>query len=197
MNCAPHDLKDLYFDDLSATESRAVREHLSQCAECAMEWEQLREVGIRLSALPEEEIPRRIAFVSDKIFEPSPVARWWQTFWMTGWHVGAMSAFVLAGAIVFHAYHQPVQIIREQVIAEAPTEAKADAGVTQAQIDRAVAQAVRTSEARYNAQLEKAVATNKVQIREYMERTQETLEAMDRRSRVFTVASNRSLESGQ
>ena len=49
----------------------------------------------------EEELPRRIAFVSDKVFEP----RWWQKFFASGPQLGFASAAMLAVAIVFHAMH--------------------------------------------------------------------------------------------
>ena len=38
-------------------------------------WPRVRLTLDALSTLREEEVPRRIAFVSDKVFEP----RWWQT----------------------------------------------------------------------------------------------------------------------
>ncbi|MGD1090363.1 MAG: hypothetical protein ABSB35_00065 [Bryobacteraceae bacterium] len=49
-----------------------------------------------LSSLREEEVPRRIAFVSDKVFE----ARWWQVFLRPSF----AAALVLALAIVAHGF---------------------------------------------------------------------------------------------
>ena len=49
-----------------------------------------------LSALREEEVPRRIAFVSDKVFEP----RWWDVFLKPSF----AAALVLAAAILMHGY---------------------------------------------------------------------------------------------
>jgi hypothetical protein len=45
-----------------------------------------------LASLEDEEIPRRIAFVSDRVFEP----RWWQTMWRSGPVMGFASAALLA-----------------------------------------------------------------------------------------------------
>ena len=42
-------------------------------------------------SLPDEEIPQRIAFVSDRVFEPS----WWQTVWRSGPAMGFASAVLL------------------------------------------------------------------------------------------------------
>ena len=38
-------------------------------------------MGQSLLALAYEEVPRRVAFVSDKVFEPSPWLRWWRAAW--------------------------------------------------------------------------------------------------------------------
>ena len=48
-------------------------------------------------------LPRRIAFVSDKVFEP----KWWQVWLSSGPRMGFASAALLAGAIVFHGAMQP------------------------------------------------------------------------------------------
>lgn len=61
-----------------------------------------------LRSVPYEEPPRRIAFVSDKVFEPT----WWQRLWATPrW--GFASAALLSGAIVFHAATRPPAIVRQ------------------------------------------------------------------------------------
>src|ERR1041384_966788 len=77
MNCCPFDLRDYWFEELGSTEKRQVESHLEACAGCREELERLRVTGRALLSLKDEEMPRRIAFVSDKVFEPSPVARWW------------------------------------------------------------------------------------------------------------------------
>ncbi len=52
-----------------------------------------------LSTLREEEPPRRIAFVSDKVFEP----RWWNSFLRPSFAAGC----VVAAAILAHALVRP------------------------------------------------------------------------------------------
>jgi hypothetical protein len=51
-----------------------------------------------MSTLPQEEVPRRIAFVSDKVFEP----RWWQRMFSPTF----ASACVIAAAILGHGFLQ-------------------------------------------------------------------------------------------
>jgi hypothetical protein len=73
-------LRDYAFDELPAGAAgdrarREMEQHLVGCGLCATELDQLRVTTAALRALPEQEVPRRIAFVSDKIFNPSPLAR--------------------------------------------------------------------------------------------------------------------------
>lgn len=99
-----------------------------------------------LRALPYEEPPRRIAFVSDKVFEPT----WWQRLWAAPkW--GFASAALLSGAIVFHATTRPATIVQtatppaiQQTAAAAPPAPNVDALV-----QAAVARATADLEARY------------------------------------------------
>lgn len=106
MNCSPVDLKDYVFGELPAESRAAVEQHAAVCAPCREELERLRVTGAALAALREEELPRRIAFVSDKVFEP----KWWQTLWNSGPRMGFASALVLAAAILAHGLMQPAAV---------------------------------------------------------------------------------------
>lgn len=75
MNGAPHDLRDYLFNELSSAEKAEVDAWLATSAAGRAELDLLRLTNQALLSLPEEEIPQRIAFVSDKVFEPSPWAR--------------------------------------------------------------------------------------------------------------------------
>jgi hypothetical protein len=169
-----------------------VEEHVVRCEECAGELERVRVTGMALATVPEEELPRRIGFVSDKVFEPSPVARWWQAFWMSGARMASASVALLAVAILVHAFYQPRRV---EVTTGTPlvVAAAADPAAIQAAVDRAVAKAVNATEARYDVKLQQIVAENARQ-KMVIERAAETIDTMDRRSRVMMVASNR--ESG-
>lgn len=80
MNCSPFDLRDYCLEELGMAEKRQVEAHLATCFDCREEVERLRLTQQTLLRLKDEEVPRRIAFVSDKVFEPSRAARWWAAF---------------------------------------------------------------------------------------------------------------------
>jgi hypothetical protein len=82
--------------ELGADQRREAETHAANCSPCRMELATLRLTLDALSTLREEEVPRRIAFVSDKVFEP----RWWQTFLRPSF----AAALVIALAIVIHAF---------------------------------------------------------------------------------------------
>ncbi len=195
MNCAPFDLRDYYFEALDSRESRQVKEHVAHCESCAAELERLRLTALTLGALPEEEIPRRIAFVSDKVFRPSLASRWWQAFWLSGARMVTASALVLAGAIVFQASRaQPPQTVR--IVERASAAAPVDPALIQAAVDRAVAKSSAEVQARYDLKLQRVTAENEKLSREII-RASEIFDARDRQERVNMVASNRPLEMGQ
>ncbi len=119
-------LRDYAFDELSAADRAAVERHLAECADCAQELDQFRLTTAALRMLPEREIPQRIAFVSDKVFQPSPLARFF------GARLGFASACVLAAALVVFAYHRPAP---QQVVVERNVDVSK-------QVNEAVAKAV-------------------------------------------------------
>ena len=69
-----------------------MEDHVRGCQSCREELDRLNLTRSALASLEDEEIPRRIAFVSDRVFEP----RWWQTMWHSGPVMGFASAAVLA-----------------------------------------------------------------------------------------------------
>jgi len=131
MGCEGYDWKAYAFGELAANERRDAEKHAVACEGCRQELAQVRLTVDTLAALREEEVPRRIAFVSDKVFEP----RWWDTFLRPTF----AAACVLAAAIVMHGY-----ITRP---------AEVDAAAIQAQVNQAVARAVADVE-RKNADLD-------------------------------------------
>lgn len=99
-----------------------------------------------LRALPYEEPPRRIAFVSDKVFEPT----WWQRLWAAPkW--GFASAALLSGSILFHAAMRPATIVQTTPPAVQQTAAAAPAPNVDALVQSAVARATADLEQRYQA----------------------------------------------
>ncbi len=103
MSCSPFDLKDYVFNELRAQDARSVEGHIASCTGCREELDRLRLTHTALVALPDEEMPRRIAFVSDKVFEPGL----WQRLWQSGPRLGFLSAAMLSFAILTHAVTRP------------------------------------------------------------------------------------------
>lgn len=141
MSCSPNAIKDLLFGALDAAEACRVKEHLEQCAGCREEFDRLQFTQTALHSLRDEELPRRIAFVSDNVFEP----RWWQRLWHSGPRLGFASAVMLAAAIMVHAFVRPAPAIMP-----APDAAAIEARVT-AEVSRRIEPAVRAAVAEVEA----------------------------------------------
>jgi len=139
MSCSPFDLRDYLFDELAAENRRQVDQHVRSCGTCHEELERLRITQTTLLALREEEVPQRIGFVSDKVFEPSGVRRVWQAFWGSSARLGFASAAMLSVALMFFTFFR---------------QAPAAASVTPLDTSRIEAQVA----ARVSAVVEKAVA---------------------------------------
>src|SRR5579863_6313021 len=137
MNCQGIDIKAYALDEVLPAERREAESHLKTCADCREELARLQFVQAALGGLREEEPPRRIAFVSDKVFEPN----WWQRFWASGSRVGFAGAGLLSTAILVHAFTRPAVITQ---IAPPPTSAAAQVSDQDIQnrIDSAVTKAV-------------------------------------------------------
>ena len=156
MRCAPFELKDYFFGELSVADRRTVETHLASCAACREELDSLGNLQSALLTVREEEPPRRIAFVSDKVFEPSL----WQRLWKSGAKLGFASAAMLSAAIVFHAFQmRPTQQMPPVATAQAAQvdQAKLEAEVTrrvQATLEKVLAE----SEARQTARIQQVAA---------------------------------------
>ena len=118
------DWKAYLLGELNPEVSRQAEAHLAACSNCHEEVATLRVTLDTLSTLREEEVPRRIAFVSDKVFEP----RWWQRVFSPTFAAGAL----VAAAILIHGSMRPGQ----------------------AQVDAAVNKAISQVEARHTQEME-------------------------------------------
>jgi anti-sigma factor RsiW len=174
MNCSPYELKDYFFGELAPAERAAVESHVGSCAACRDELTALNTTRSVLLSVPDEEPPRRIAFVSDKVFEP----HWWQKLWASGARLGFAAAAMLAVAIVFHALAAP-RPAPVAAIAEVPA-AAVEAELTK-RVQTEVAKAVAASQQEHmartlelvNAKLKDTRAEQREQllmIRDYLER---------------------------
>jgi anti-sigma factor RsiW len=138
MSCESYDWKSYALGELDRPARREAEVHANTCPSCREELAALRLTLDALSTLREEEIPRRIAFVSDQIFEP----HWYQRAFRSVWSPNFAAACVIAGAILVHGFARPA----------APS-----SDAVNAQIDAAVTKAVATVEQRNAEQIETLV----------------------------------------
>jgi anti-sigma factor RsiW len=153
MTCSPLDLKEYLFGELNAEQRESVDRHLLACPVCQDELAALSATRSAILCMHEEEPPRRIAFVSDKVFEP----RWWQKMFASGSRLGFASAAMLAAAIVFHAVHTPAAI-------QAPTPAPVVAQFDQKAIDAEVAKRVQAAVEKASVEIEARQAEKILQV---------------------------------
>jgi anti-sigma factor RsiW len=135
MSCSPFDLRDYYLKELTDPEQRQVEFHVKDCAACREELDQLRLTQAALFSLRDEEIPQRIAFVSDPVFEPSGLKRWWTAFWGSSGRLGFAGAALLSAALLFSAMTRTAGT-------------SAGSGLSAGDVDHRIQQAVAASEAR-------------------------------------------------
>src|SRR5437868_12030756 len=128
MSCSSFDWKAYSLGELDPADRRQAEAHAATCPNCRQEIATLRLTLDTLSTMREEEAPRRIAFVSDKVFEP----RWWQMFLRPSF----AAALVIAAAILVHAFARP------------------NDSALQSRIDQSVAKAVADTEQRYSQQMQ-------------------------------------------
>jgi anti-sigma factor RsiW len=107
MSCSPFDLRDYLLGELAQPDRRLLEKHVDACSGCREELDRLQVTQAALRSLTEEEIPQRIAFVSDKVFEPSPWRRAAQAFWSSSARLGFVSAAMLSCALVVTALYRP------------------------------------------------------------------------------------------
>ncbi|HTX38403.1 MAG TPA: hypothetical protein VME43_25425 [Bryobacteraceae bacterium] len=153
MSCSPFDLRDYFLKELPDPERRQLESHVRDCVSCREELDRLGMTQAALFSLRDEEIPQRVAFVSDAVFEPSPWRRAWSALWNSGPRLGFVSAAMLSAAVVVFSLNRPAPA-SAPVRPAPPTAAVAPAAATvsdadiQARIDAAVAKAVGASEQR-------------------------------------------------
>lgn len=133
MSCSPFDLKDYFLKELADPQRRQVEAHLQTCSNCREELDRLRLTEAALCSLREEEIPQRIGFVSDPVFERS----WWAAFWGSPARLGFASAAMLSIAIlVFGVTHRAPAVFSPQAF------------YSRAEVDERIQAAVSAAESR-------------------------------------------------
>jgi anti-sigma factor RsiW len=166
MNCSSVDVKAYFLGEASGAEKSSVEEHVRACDSCREELDRLKLTDTALRSLAEEEAPQRIAFVSDKVFEP----RWFEKIWRSGPAMGFASAALLAVAILVHGFSvngsaQPVstaqieQRIEREVNARLDTAVAKAVSATQAKQTQQMATMLAATEKRFESQRKDDLAT--------------------------------------
>jgi anti-sigma factor RsiW len=178
MSCSV-DLKAYVVDELARKERSVVEDHVRGCQSCREELDRLNLTHSALVSLEDEEIPRRIAFVSDGVFEP----RWWQTMWRSGPVMGFASASVLAAAILVVGFARPAAVDTAQIEKriESQLNARVTAAVNESQAKQSAefAKVLNATETRYETQRKSDLAT-----------VQQAAEYYEKQIGRFVVASN-------
>jgi hypothetical protein len=157
MSCSPFDLRDYFLKELPESEQRQVEAHVRNCQPCLEELDRLRLTEAALFALREEEIPQRIGFVSDPVFEPSPWRRWWAALWGSTARLAFASAAMLSIAILVAALRPVGQQIAVRPGPPPIVKAVSDTEI-QSRIDTAVAKAVAQVDVRQTEKTKQLVA---------------------------------------
>jgi anti-sigma factor RsiW len=158
MSCSPFDLRDYFLKELPESEQRQVEAHVRNCQPCLEEMDRLRLTEAALFALREEEIPQRIGFVSDQVFEPSPWRRWWAALWGSTARLAFASAAMLSIAILVAALHPVGQQIAVRPGPPQIVKAAISDTEIQSRIDTAVAKVVAQVDARQTEKTKQLVA---------------------------------------
>ncbi len=147
MSCTNFDWKAYTLGELGRADREQAETHAKTCIACREELAGLRLTLDAMSTLREEEAPRRIAFVSDKVFEP----RWWQRIWSPTF----AGASVIALAVLAHGMITPATVDHR--------------------IDTAVAKAVAQMEAQHQQDMQNLLAdyniVRKQNTLDYMQKT--------------------------
>jgi anti-sigma factor RsiW len=184
MSCSV-DLKAYAVDELPKNERGVVEDHIRGCQSCHDELDRLNFTRSALASLEDEEIPRRIAFVSDRVFEP----RWWQTMWRSGPAMGFASAALLAAAIVAHGFARPVALSTGPSVNASQIEQRVEAQVN-ARVDAAVTKAVNDVQAKQAAELAKLLKATEVQRKTDLATFQQAADYYEKQVHRIEVASN-------
>jgi len=194
MSCSSIDLKAYLLGETSPRDKVLVEDHIRACQNCREEQERLRIAYSALTSLGEEEMPQRIAFVSDKVFEP----RWWQRMWRSGPAMGFAASAVLAAAILVHAFVRPapspaVTASVDSAQVEQRVEKEVNARV-QSAVAAAVAKAVSDADSRreqkFAQMLDAAEKRYEIQRRVDLAAVQQTIRYYDQQMGRLIVASN-------
>jgi hypothetical protein len=195
MSCSPFDLRDYYFKELPENQRKLTVVHVNSCAICREELGRLRGTEAALLTLPDEEIPQRIGFVSDPVFQPSALRRGWDAFWNSTARLAFVSAAMLSAALVVFSVSRPAPQVAGPSPAIGRVALEADFS---RRLNDAVQKAVADSEARQARQTQELLAAaekrHELETQAMMVRVQEYLDVERKRLNTMILASNTGAE---
>jgi hypothetical protein len=191
MSCKELDLKAYALGEASASERKSVESHAASCIPCRTELDSLGTLQTAMMSWAHEnmnaEPPRRIAFVSDKVFEP----RWWQRWNLAQLLVPAALSAVVAFAVVRTQTPPPAP---QAVVNNIDIEKRIDAAVAE-RVDGAVKLALAESDARLQKETlqlratERLMRSQSTQAAEIIAAMQTNYETMQKRNAGYLHAS--------
>jgi len=142
------DWKAYTLGEMDARARQEAESHMAACSDCQDELAGLRVTLDAMATLRDEELPRRIAFVSDKVFEP----RWYEKLTQAFLRPSFGAAALIAAAILVHAFVRPVMV-------PVNTTAQVDTRAIEARVTAQVTERVQSEmAAAVNSAVTKAVA---------------------------------------
>ena len=124
-------MRDYLLDELNEQQRAEVESYLDASQDAREELERLKFTHAALVSIPDEEIPRRVAFVSDKIFEPSPAKRIWREIWAGAPRFAFGLAAIVLAVFIGLSTTQPTLTVDDQgwrVAFGAPVEVPSERG---------------------------------------------------------------------
>ena len=147
------ELTDFVLGELAEADRPGVESLLARDPEAALEVERLQTAVAMLRSVPDEEPPRRIAFVSDKVFEP----RWYQRWRQQAGGLAVASAMLSAAILGHGVLMRPVPTAAAPAVAQVRTPALDEDEITR-RVDQAVAKAVAATQAENLAEQKRLVS---------------------------------------
>jgi hypothetical protein len=184
------ELQDYFFGELNQEERARMEKQLACSEELRGELRRLEMTATALRMLPDEEPPQRIAFVSDKVFQPSLAGRAGK--WLTG-AVPILASAALSGLVVFAVVERRPQMTPAPAAIEHRTEVVRTPAMDQAEVKGLIATAVAAAEAR-NAEkmrvtLAEADRRHDMERKQMLLDVQDTMAYMQKKMNVLQVAS--------
>ena len=177
-------LRDYFFDELPAGERAAMEQQLAVSPELRAELRQLEMTATALRMLRDQEPPRRIAFVSDKVLAPSLGSR------VAHWIFGAGPVFAsaaLSALVVFWVMsHRPAPV---RTVDVASSQVAQDAGKVEALVREAVAQSELRNAEKTKLLLADAERRHELERQQLLLNVQDTLNYWQKKMNVMQVAS--------